>query len=104
MSARRSAILQQLLLPPTRRASPRHRQRRWFWVRPGRTAVWWENFENEVVVPEEWRENFRMSRSLLLSLSELLRPYIEGEMTVMRSPVTDGIHTRVSVNEKFSEN
>lgn len=47
----------------------------------------WENFENEVVVPDEWRENFRMSRSSLLSLSELLRPYIEAETTVIRSPV-----------------
>ncbi|XDV36622.1 hypothetical protein PO909_006368 [Leuciscus waleckii] len=87
MSARRSAILQQLLLPPTRRTSPRHRQRRRFWVRSGRTAVWWENFENEDVVPDEWRENCRMSRSSLLSLSELLRPYIEAETTVMRFPV-----------------
>lgn len=41
----------------------------------------------EVVLPEEWRENFRMSRSSLLALSELLRPHIEGKSTVMRSPV-----------------
>lgn len=40
------------------------------------------------MLPEEWRENFRMSRSSLLSLSELLRPHIEGQTSVMRSPVS----------------
>ena len=49
---------------------------------------WWENFEKEVFLPEEWHENFRMSRSSLLSLSELLHPSIEGQTTVMRSPVS----------------
>lgn len=38
MSARRSAILQQLLLSPKRRTSSRHRQHRRFWVQPGQTA------------------------------------------------------------------
>lgn len=41
-----------------------------------------------MVLPEEWHENFRMSRSSLLSLLELLRPSIEGQTTVMRSPVS----------------
>ena len=63
-----------------------YRKRR-FWVRPGRTSVWWDTFVNEVMIAEEWRENFRMSRSSLLSLSELLHPYIEGEETVMRAPI-----------------
>lgn len=70
---------------------PRHRprcQRRRFWMRPGRSSSWWDNFENEVVVAEEWRENFRMSRTALLSLSELLRPHIEGRTTIMRLPVS----------------
>ena len=71
-------------------ACQRRRQR--FWIRPGRTAVWWENFEKEVVLPDEWHENFRMSRSSLLSLSELLHPSIEG------------IHMRAHVNRNFFEN
>ena len=33
-----------------------------YWVRPGRTRVWWDKFVNDVVVPEEWRENFRMCK------------------------------------------
>src|SRR4029434_6715400 len=55
-------------------------RRRRFWIRPGQTAVWWENFEKEVVLPDEWHENFRMSRSSLLSLSKLLHPSIEGRI------------------------
>ena len=82
----RSVIYPLINTPP--RHEPRRNRRRRFWVRPGRTASWWENFETEVVLPEEWRENFRMSRSSLLSLSEMLRPHIEGQSTVMRSPVS----------------
>ena len=34
----------------------------------GITSAWWDNFVNEVVGPEEWRENFRMTRKNLLKL------------------------------------
>ena len=37
-----------------------------FWVRTGRTNAWWTGFVNRIVVPEEWRVNFRMSRVSLL--------------------------------------
>ena len=54
----------------TRRSQP-YKQRR-FWTRPGRTSAWWDNFVNEVVVAEEWRENFRMSRGNYHRLKVLL--------------------------------
>ena len=63
-----------------------HHQRR-FWTRPGRTSAWWDNFINGTMIEEEWRENFRMSKTSLLKLAEELRPYIEGKETIMRSPV-----------------
>ena len=56
-------------------------------MRPGRTASWWDNFENQIVLPEEWRDNFRMSRGSLIRLSIILRPLIEGLTTRMREPV-----------------
>lgn len=68
-----------------RRYQP-YRERR-FWVRPGRTSAWWDNFVSGVVAPEEWRENFRMSRSALVDLSDRLRPHVEGATTNMRRPV-----------------
>ena len=37
------------------------RSARKFWVRPGRTTVWWDGFAKGIVVEEEWKENFRMS-------------------------------------------
>ena len=59
-SAWRSAFL--LQLSPLRHMYPACQRRcRRFWIRPGRTSVWWENFEKELVLPEEWHENFRMS-------------------------------------------
>ena len=34
----------------------------------GRTTVWWNGFAKGIVVEEEWKENFRMSRVNLLKL------------------------------------
>ncbi|XP_056157048.1 putative nuclease HARBI1 [Lampris incognitus] len=84
---RRQLIVQAICDNPRiqRRRQPRKRRR--FWVKPGRTSAWWDNFVNEVVVPEEWRENFRMSRSTLIDLGERLRPHVEGATTTMRAPV-----------------
>ena len=62
------------------------RQRR-FWVRLGRTQDWWDNFIREVAVPEEWKENFRMSRGSFMKLCDKLRPHIQKRTTNMRSPV-----------------
>ena len=57
----------------------RESKERRFWTRPGRTSAWWNNFADQVVIPEEWKENFRMSRDSLYNLAEELRPYIQGE-------------------------
>ena len=56
-------------------------------MRPGRTRAWWDNFVLNVVVPEEWRENFRMSKGTFYSLCRELRPYIEQQSTRMRQPI-----------------
>ena len=63
------------------------RKRRRFWVRPGRTSAWWDNFVADVVVHEEWKENFRMSKQSFDKLCNELHPYIEKQQTNMRSPV-----------------
>ena len=65
----------------------RQARSRRFWVRPGRTSAWWASFVNQIVVPENWRENFRMSRESLHMLAEELKPYIEGKDTIMRSSI-----------------
>ena len=39
------------------------------------------------MIEEEWRENFKMSKTSLLKLAEELRPYIERKETIMRSPL-----------------
>ena len=59
-----------------------------FWVRPGRTDAWWRNFEKNVVLPEEWRENFRMSRESFFVLCDLLRPWLTRQTTNMRRPIS----------------
>src|SRR4029434_4030651 len=57
-TARRSAVFLQLSLSRRRYIACQRRRRR-FWIKPGRTAVCWENFETEVVLTEEWHEKFR---------------------------------------------
>ena len=56
----RNNFRQSLMSKDTRKATRRsqpYKQRR-FWTRPGRTSAWRDNFVNEVVVAEEWRENY----------------------------------------------
>ena len=52
----------------------RESKERRFWTRPGRTSAWWSHFADQVLIPEEWKENFRMSRDSLYYLAEYLRP------------------------------
>ncbi len=91
---RRKAIIRALSDYSRVRRRPRPHMERRFWVRPGRTSAWWDKFINEAVAPEEWIENFRMSRSALINLSERLRPHVEGTATKMRTPVD--VLTRVA--------
>ncbi|XP_046858630.1 uncharacterized protein LOC124452081 [Xenia sp. Carnegie-2017] len=89
----RAALIRLLSIPVARNVSLkrlnkiRQARPRRFWVRPGRTSAWWESFLNEIVIPEEWRENFRMGRVSLYRLAEELRPFIQGKDTVMRTSI-----------------
>ena len=57
-------------------------------MRPGRTSLWWENFVNNIVVAEEWRENFRMSKENFMKLCDKVRPFLLKQSTNMRSPIS----------------
>ena len=48
-----------------KRSKAKSRRKRLHWTRPGRTSAWWDNFITDQVVPEEWKENFRMSKEIL---------------------------------------
>ena len=56
----------------TIRATPRYRpcKKIHFWIRLALRvrSLWWHNFVNNFVGPEEWRENFKMTRKNLLKL------------------------------------
>ena len=65
------------------------------WVRPGRTSAWWDNIRDGISLPEEYKENFRMSRESLEKLCEELRPFITRRETVMRKPID--VETLVAV-------
>ena len=56
-----------------KRAPPR------FWVRPHRNWKWWNDFPDGNIIPEEWKENFRMPERLFYILCEESRPYIEKQ-------------------------
>ena len=49
--------------------------------------MWWNNFVDEVVVAEEWKENFRMCKENFLKLCDELSPHIQKQTTSMRVPV-----------------
>ena len=48
----------------------------------------WRNFEKNVVLPEEWGENFRMSRDSVFVLCDLLRPWLARQTTNMRRSIS----------------
>ena len=77
-----------------KRFSKKRKVRR-FWVRPGRTSAWWDNFLSGSMLEEEWRENFRMSRASFFMLSNLLRPFIERQTTHMHKSIS--VETQVAV-------
>ena len=70
------------------KSSKRKNVTRSFWERPGRTGAWWCNFTRNIVVPDEWRENFRMSRDSFYVLCNKLRPFIEKQTTHLRKPIS----------------
>ena len=53
------------------RIRKREGKERRFWIRPGRTRVWWDNFMHNVVVPQE-ALRVRYGESLCLGLGESL--------------------------------
>ena len=89
---RRRRLMLQITETDQRHANSRRnkviRRQRNFWVRPGRCDIWWNNFLNDVVVAEEWRENFRMSKETFMKLCDELRPFLEKQTTAMRNPIS----------------
>ena len=55
------------------RKGPRHHR---FWIRPGRTSSWWDKIINGQMIPEEWKENFRLSKDNFMRLCDDLYPYL----------------------------
>ena len=49
------------------------------WYKTGRTDQWWVNMIDHSLPDEEWKKNFRLSRTQFFSLLEELRPYISSK-------------------------
>ena len=75
--------------------SKKKRQARRFWVRPGRTQVWWQNFLNNIVVDEEWKENFIMTKNTFMELCEELRGHLQKNDTHLREALD--VETQVGI-------
>ena len=96
---RRQMLLNVIERPLERRRRGGRDVSRQFWIRPGRVKTWWENFMNDTVVANEWRENFRMSKFSFLILCNEVRPFLEKESTVMREPLS--VETQVAITLYF---
>ena len=73
----------------------RNRAPRRYWIRAGRTGLWWENIRNGTAVNEEYKEKFRMRKENFEKLCNELRPYIERQSTNMRNCID--VETQVAV-------
>lgn len=85
---RRQRLVHLALLSARNRSTRRQRRRRRFWTRPGRTADWWQSFVHNTVLPEEWKENFRLQKHNFERLCAELKPFIEKKQTNIRSPIS----------------
>ena len=86
--ARRKRILHYLTSSDSKVSKRRRRKSmksRRFWVRPGRSSLWWDNFLSGIVIDAEWKENFRMSKNSFQHLCNELRTYIGRQETVNNS-------------------
>ena len=52
------------------------RRKKCYWKCPGRTEKWWRNFLDGTMLPDEWIQNFRMSKDDFMALESLLHVYI----------------------------
>ena len=59
-----------------------------FWIRPGQTSSWWENFCAGQKVSEEWKENFHTSQESFEKLCTELRPYSQKNKTRFWDPIS----------------
>ena len=55
------------------------RKRKRFWIKPGRTDLWWLHMINGLSLAEDWKKNFRMSKDNFLKLVDELRPFISPD-------------------------
>ena len=55
-----------------------------YWVKPGRTSLWWENLMNGLLTEEEWKNKLRKSRNDFFYLVDLLKPDIDTTNPVFR--------------------
>ena len=50
----------------------RPRKKKRFWIKPGRTDLWWRNMEEGRCLEEDWKKNFRMRKAEFLKLVDKL--------------------------------
>ena len=62
--------------------------RRTCWVKTGRTSVWWDKFLNNEFMDCDCLKNFRMSKTSFENLVNILRPYLEKQVTRMRKRIS----------------
>ena len=60
----RNQLLQLILMHESGRVKRKNKVKlqRKYWMRPGRSNEWWDGFVKDEVLPDEWKDNFRMSK------------------------------------------
>ena len=79
------SVLENLAITRCRHKSfkKRPRKKKRFWMKPGRTNLWWRNMKEDKCLEEDCKKNFRMSKVVFLKLVDELRPFISPNL---RSP------------------
>ena len=55
------------------------RRKRRFWLKPGRTDLWWQNMLQNRCLEEDWRKDFWMSKNEFMKLVDELWPSVSPD-------------------------
>ena len=70
----RNQLFRLILMHESGRAERKSKvkSQRKYWIRPGRSNEWWNGFVKDEVLPDEWKNNFRMSKESFYILCDEL--------------------------------
>lgn len=87
LQQRNRVIIDQIVTGSRRNHVKRLQDKRKYWVKPGRTDLWFKNILKGEADESEWYDNFRMNKESFFTQCDKLTPYLQKQH-VVRAPLS----------------